>query len=154
MNLLISSDFFQTYNMNEIMGRILGLLLSSTSPLSLNSISEQLELSKASISIQIRKLEEIGYCKKSPKMRDRKDYYFYNEEFIQWIMLSYIASKEKNQKLFEGLVNETIERKEDFLDGEEYEVIKERLVHIKEFNDVFIKILKTSFKEWEENIKK
>lgn len=146
--------FFQSYGVSEIMGRVLGLLITSSDPVSLNEITETLGLSKASISIQIRKLEEIGYCKKTPRTKDRRDYYVYNDQFIQWTLLNYIAVKEKNQKVFMGLVNEVLIIDNHSIDEIEYKEIQSRLSNIKEFNEMFIRILKNSYHEWEEFMNK
>lgn len=145
--------FFITYNMSEIMGRILGLLLLSVNPLNLDNITQSLELSKASISIQIRKLVEIGYLRKLPKTKDRKDYYSFNEEFIRSTMLNYVDSKEKNQRSFIDLLSDFKESEADSFRLDEYKLITKRLDQIYEFNDLFINIMKLTLTTLRENEK-
>ena len=59
----------------RIAGRILGLLLVSPEPLALDAIAERLEVSKASVSTDARRLEERGLLERVGRPGDRKDYY-------------------------------------------------------------------------------
>ncbi|MDF1504014.1 MarR family transcriptional regulator [Roseisolibacter sp. H3M3-2] len=59
----------------RIAGRILGLLLVSAEPLSLDGIAERLGVSRASVSTDARRLVEQGVLERVGLPGDRKDYY-------------------------------------------------------------------------------
>jgi DNA-binding transcriptional regulator GbsR (MarR family) len=59
----------------RIAGRILGLLLVSPEPLSLDVIAERLGVSRASVSTDARRLVEQGVLERVGRTGDRKDYY-------------------------------------------------------------------------------
>jgi DNA-binding transcriptional regulator GbsR (MarR family) len=94
------TNFFSHYfndfekGMNPIVGQIFGLLIQKTEPVSLTEIAEELDLSKAAISIHVRILSDIGYCVKLPRKKDRKDYYTINEYFLSQIYKSKIRQQE------------------------------------------------------------
>jgi biotin operon repressor len=59
----------------RIAGRILGLLLVSPEPLSLDVIAERLGVSRASVSTDARRLVDQGLLERVGRTGDRKDYY-------------------------------------------------------------------------------
>jgi biotin operon repressor len=59
----------------RIAGRILGLLLVSAEPLSLDVIADRLGVSRASVSTDARRLVEQGVLERVGLPGDRKDYY-------------------------------------------------------------------------------
>lgn len=90
------SHFFKDFEKgaNPIAGQIFGLLLLKSDPISLAEIAAELELSKAAISIHIRYLNDLGYCVKLPRKKDRKDYYQINEFFVSQILRNRIRQME------------------------------------------------------------
>lgn len=74
----IISDFADAYNsfgLNPLMGRIVALLIISPNPLSLDEITETLEMSKGPISQICRRLQDRHLIEKVWVPGDRKDYY-------------------------------------------------------------------------------
>ncbi|MBN2144325.1 MAG: HTH domain-containing protein [Candidatus Aureabacteria bacterium] len=69
------------FGFNKLLGQIYGLLYLSPTPLSLDEITKQLQVSKGSISLNIRELEKWGGCKKVWVKGDRKDYYEAETQF-------------------------------------------------------------------------
>jgi DNA-binding transcriptional regulator GbsR (MarR family) len=65
----------ETDGFPRIAGRIFGLLLISQDDLSLDSITEAVSASKASVSVNTRLLEEKGLIEKACVPGDRRDYY-------------------------------------------------------------------------------
>jgi DNA-binding transcriptional regulator GbsR (MarR family) len=61
--------------LTRIAGRIFAYLLLSDAPASLDVISEDLGVSKASVSTEARRLETRGVLLRSRKSGDRRDYY-------------------------------------------------------------------------------
>jgi DNA-binding transcriptional regulator GbsR (MarR family) len=65
----------QTFGLNRLVGQIYVLLYMSKEPLSLDSLAENLGVSKASVSVVSRQLLSWGAVKRIWKKGDRKDYY-------------------------------------------------------------------------------
>lgn len=65
----------QELGLGRIVGQVLIYLYMSDGDCSLDRISQDLELSKASASIAARQLEKLGMLKRSWKKGDRKSYY-------------------------------------------------------------------------------
>lgn len=60
---------------SRIAGRIFGLLFFTGDDLSLDEIAERLDVSKGSVSIEVRRLAERGVLELVSKPGDRRDYY-------------------------------------------------------------------------------
>jgi len=74
---------FADFGINPILGEIFGILLCSEKPVSLIDIAQTLSLSKAAVSIQIRVLENLGYCRRVPKTSDRQHRYQLRENYLE-----------------------------------------------------------------------
>ncbi len=59
----------------RIAGRIFGFLLLQADPWSLDDLAEALDVSKASVSTDARRLEGLGYIERTALRGDRRDYY-------------------------------------------------------------------------------
>ena len=68
--------------MARVAGRLFGVLLVSAEPRSLDELAEQLGVSKASVSINIRFLEEKGAVERIGRQGDRRDYYRIAEQSL------------------------------------------------------------------------
>src|SRR5438093_3491949 len=73
----------ETDGMPRVAGRLFGLLLVSAEPRSLDELAKQLGLSKASISINARLLEEKGLVERIGRQADRRDYYSIAEDILE-----------------------------------------------------------------------
>ena len=78
----IQNDFIDTigeasehYGLTRVAGLLKGLLLFSREPLSLDDMAERLEVSKASVSTNIRLLERWKVVRRVFNRGDRKNYY-------------------------------------------------------------------------------
>lgn len=65
----------ESEGLSRIAGRIFGFLLLEVSAASLDDIAAGLGVSKASVSIDARRLEQLGYLERSSRPADRRDYY-------------------------------------------------------------------------------
>jgi len=65
----------ESEGLSRIAGRIFGFLLLEVSAASLDDIAAELGVSKASVSIDARRLEQLGYLERSSRPADRRDYY-------------------------------------------------------------------------------
>ncbi|MCR8631658.1 MULTISPECIES: GbsR/MarR family transcriptional regulator [Paenibacillus] len=79
------SNFMSLYLEHEgfspLVGKMYTLLLFSSEPISLQQMAEELSVSKAAISVQIRTMELKHLCHKVPIQNDRKDYYYITDDF-------------------------------------------------------------------------
>lgn len=72
--------YFESYGIPRIGGRMLGLLLVTQEPLSAESISTLLKVSRASVSTNMRLLLQVGWAEKATFPGDRTTYYVFPEE--------------------------------------------------------------------------
>jgi DNA-binding transcriptional regulator GbsR (MarR family) len=67
--------FEETEGLPRIAGRIVGLLLITPDECSIDEMAERLAVSRASISIDARRLEQCGVVERVTHKGDRRDYY-------------------------------------------------------------------------------
>jgi DNA-binding transcriptional regulator GbsR (MarR family) len=67
--------FFEQEGLPRIAGRMTALLLVSDEPRSLDDIADTLQVSKASVSTDARRLESRGFVVGCTRPGDRRDYY-------------------------------------------------------------------------------
>ncbi len=67
--------FEDSDRMPRIASRILGLLLLTPGECSLDQMAERLSVSRASVSVDARRLEECGVVERITRKGDRRDYY-------------------------------------------------------------------------------
>jgi DNA-binding transcriptional regulator GbsR (MarR family) len=84
--------------MPRVAGRLFGLLLVSAEPRSLDELASQLGLSKASISINARLLEEKGVVERTGRQADRRDYYSIAEDILERTLEQRIAKIRRFQQ--------------------------------------------------------
>jgi DNA-binding transcriptional regulator GbsR (MarR family) len=70
-----SGEMSERYGLTRVAGLLKGLLLLSHKPLSLDDMAERLEVSKASVSTNIRVLERWKVVRRVFNRGDRKNYY-------------------------------------------------------------------------------
>lgn len=63
------------FGFSDVMGRLFGTLLMSPEPMSLDDLANQLEISKGSVSMNMRALERWGMAKEVWVRGERKKYY-------------------------------------------------------------------------------
>ena len=66
----------------RIAGRIFGLLLVSPGDCSLDDIAATLGVSKASVSTDARRLEQLGFLERTSRPGDRRDYYRVSPDLV------------------------------------------------------------------------
>ncbi len=80
----------------KAMGAIFGVIFLSPEPLSLNSIVEQVGITKGAVSTNVRNLERLGMIHKHLIIGDRKDYYTAETDFWK-IAKGILKEREKNE---------------------------------------------------------
>lgn len=73
------------FGFSEVMGRLYGTLLLTPGPLSLDELAENLEISKGSVSMNMRSLERWGMAKEVWMRGERKKYYAAESDLWQVI---------------------------------------------------------------------
>src|SRR5690349_7411850 len=78
MAVLLEAD-----GMPRVAGRMFAYLLMSPEPCSLDDLARFLRVSKASISINARLLEEKGVVERIGRQSDRRDYYQISDDILE-----------------------------------------------------------------------
>jgi len=112
----------QDLGLGRIVGQILVYLYLSAAERSLDQIGEELELSKAAVSIAARQLERLGLIKRSWKKGDRKTYYRTADNIVAALrqgLLVFLGQKIQSLSIeLDGAV-ETLEQKKLAVDVDE-----------------------------------
>ena len=110
----------QELGMGRIVGQMLVYLYLTDGECSLDRIGEDLELSKASVSIAARQLESMGFLRRSWKKGDRKNYFRTAENFetaLKQGLLSFLFQKIRAMGLELNHANELLEEEAEKNDG-------------------------------------
>ena len=84
------------FGFNEVMGRLYGQLLLSPDPLSLDALAESLQISKGSVSMNMRSLERWGMAKEYWARGERKKFYEAEPDFWK-VIRNVLASRERRE---------------------------------------------------------
>jgi len=132
-------DAYAAFGQPRIRGRIVGLLLSSPEPLSLDAIVEALEASKGPVSTETRQLKEFGLIRSLKRPRDRKVYYEISEHPISLTAHRNLALIQENQNI-----------SKIYLENEDLDpIVKRRFQRMFEFHSRLHKLFKEFIDEWE-----
>jgi DNA-binding transcriptional regulator GbsR (MarR family) len=97
--------YFERYALSRIGGRILGLLLISDRPLSLDDMARMLRVSRASVSTNMRLLTASSLAQQVSFPGDRRDYYRYGPDTWERALLTELEGVQWLRRLAErGLV--------------------------------------------------
>ncbi len=89
-------NLYAAYGLKRMSGLVIGLLLSSEGPLSLDDIARHLRRSKGLISETTRRLNTLGYIKKTEGPESRKDYYVADSDIFINVFHFNMATVRKN----------------------------------------------------------
>jgi len=144
----IVADFAEGYSnfgLNPLMGRIVGLLIISEDPQSLDDIVEKLEMSKGPISQICRRLKERGLIEKVWIPGDRKDYYQTADDIFGKAYANQINKMQKNIEIAEKYLTQA-----QSLDNSEAEYVKERMRMMKAFYELMDEYNEKFMEAWKE----
>jgi DNA-binding transcriptional regulator GbsR (MarR family) len=106
MNDVIKKDFIQDFGeayhmfgLPRLMGRIVGLLLHSAEPVSLDFITKELNVSKGPVSQIIKRLRDHNQVKRVWIPGDRKDYYIADPDIFEHSFQHHMNMMEQNLEL-------------------------------------------------------
>jgi len=103
MNDLIKKDFIQDFGeayhmfgLPRLMGRIVGLLLHADEPVSLDTITQELNVSKGPVSQIVKRLRDHNQVKRVWIPGDRKDYYTADPDIFENSFINHMKMMEQN----------------------------------------------------------
>ncbi|MFW6097593.1 MAG: GbsR/MarR family transcriptional regulator [Chloroflexota bacterium] len=88
--------FARFFGFSEVMGRLYGTLLLSPEPLSLDDLAERLQISKGSVSMNMRALERWGMAQEVWMRGERKKYYEAEPDLWQ-VMRNVLSGRERRE---------------------------------------------------------
>lgn len=88
--------------MPRVAGRLFALLMVSAEPQSLDELAEQLGVSKASVSVNARYLEDRAKIERVSLTGDRRDYYQIGEDIVERAMEDRMARVRRIQQVIAG----------------------------------------------------
>src|SRR3954464_9580720 len=92
------ADYF---GYNKVMGKMYGALLLSPSPMSLDDLMNHLDVSKASVSMNMRTLENMGIAREVWVRGDRRKYYEAEPDF--WKILNNVLGSRELREINQAL---------------------------------------------------
>ena len=136
MGLATESD-----GLSPIAGRLFALLLLANEPKSLDELSTMLDVSKASVSTDARRLLERGIAERVTRAGDRRDYYELAPDFFVRIVQSRVNRWRRIQTLADDLRGQAEELSP---------VVRERIDSIDDVQNFVIERLEQALAEWEQ----
>lgn len=134
----------QDLGLGRIVGQIGAYLYLSDGECSLDEISSELGLSKASVSIASRQLESLGVLQQSWKKGDRKNYYRIAEHLavaLQDGLMSMLRGKLKSLNTELTYAQELLGNGPDSKTGHEIKYIRKRVSRAKKACDTVERVL-------------
>jgi DNA-binding transcriptional regulator GbsR (MarR family) len=98
-------NLYASYGFKRLNGLIIGLLLTTNDPLSLGEICRLLGRSKGAISEATRRLNSLGFIKKSSGADPRKDYYIADSDIFINVFHFNMATVRKNISIAENFLH-------------------------------------------------
>jgi DNA-binding transcriptional regulator GbsR (MarR family) len=126
--------------MSPIAGRLFALLLLSEEPRSLDDLAADLEVSKASVSTDARRLLDRGIVVRVTRPGDRRDYYELASDFFAQVVRSRIARWRRIHQLIDPLRNARPRLSP---------IVRERFASIDEIDSVVIDRLDGALAAWQ-----
>ena len=134
MGLAAESD-----GLSRIAGRVFAALLLESEPLSLDTLAEQLDVSKASVSTEARRLLDRGVAERVTKPGDRRDYYVLAPDFFAQIVRFRLG----RWSAFHRLVTEMQDSAADVP-----RAVRERFAYLDEVHGFILARVEEALNEW------
>lgn len=94
---------------SEVTGRIYGLLYFSNHPMGLDEIAEELKVSKATVSVNVRFLEGLKSIRKVWMKGSRRDYYEAQRDIANILMEQLLTNMQKELEITSGAIKKSRE---------------------------------------------
>ncbi|ADG12775.1 transcriptional regulator, ArsR family [Methanocaldococcus infernus ME] len=114
------SEIARVHGLSKSVGAIYGLLFYYERPMSLDEIVEELKISKGNASMSLKKLEELGFVKRTWIEGERKNFYQISESFS--------SIKDIARRKHEIIKSYYEKLKEENLDEKKLEKIRKMLI--------------------------
>ncbi len=98
------------FGFSDVMGRLYGTLLLSPTPLSLDDLGSTLQISKGSVSVNVRDLERWGMAKEVWVRGERRKYYKAESDMWQVIRNVLSGREQREVQLALQVLGESIEK--------------------------------------------
>ena len=137
----------QTFGLNRLLGQIYILLYLSPEALSLDELSAQLGVSKASVSIAGRQLESWGALHRVWKRGDRKDYYEAETDFGRLLNNGFLDSINRKLDSAKIQIERSLNLVSDSPDSDDQTVkfVRERLKQAEQYRSRINSLLNNPF---------
>jgi DNA-binding transcriptional regulator GbsR (MarR family) len=135
MGLLAEND-----DMPRISGRLLGLLLLEAGPFSFDQLVERLQVSRASISTNVRFLEDRGFLERTGRPGERQVYVRMTEDPFKGLVTAVLRRKRRWLEVAERTLDEL---------PADAEGARGRLQTMKRFHEMIIETLEDITARWE-----
>lgn len=126
--------------LSPIAGRLFALLLLANEPKSLDELATALDVSKASVSTDARRLLERGIAERVTRVGDRRDYYELAPDFFVRIVQSRINRWRRIQTLADDLRAQSTDLAP---------IVRERVDSMNDVQNFVIERLEQALAEWE-----
>lgn len=127
--------------LSRIAGRLFGALLLAEEPRSLDDLAESLGVSKASASVEARRLLERGVVERVGRPGDRRDYYQLAPDFFERVIRRRVA----RWASLHGLVTEMQRTAPP-----RSPAVRRRFAHVDEFHAFVLARIEEALAEWGE----
>lgn len=127
--------------LSRIAGRLFGALLLESEPRSLDDLAEQLDVSKASVSTEARRLLDRGVAERIGKPGDRRDYYALTPDFFAQIVRFRLGRWSALHRLAREMQSTTADLPR---------AVRDRLASIDEVHAFVLARIQEALREWNE----
>jgi DNA-binding transcriptional regulator GbsR (MarR family) len=141
---------FEAEGFSPLVGKIFAQLLFASNPVSLQEMAEELGVTKAAISVQVRTLEKHMLCHKLPTSNNRKDYYYLSEDFSMIAVQTSILKMKTIHHLIESTLNvySSLAGVGE-LEQSSHDASKRRFLEMHALQEIFLARLDGLEEEWE-----
>jgi DNA-binding transcriptional regulator GbsR (MarR family) len=144
------SLLFEDEGFSPLVGKIFAMLLFAPEPLSLQELAKGGGVSKAAVSVQIRRMGRNGLCHKVHTGNDRKDYYYISEDLCSSVLRDMAEKMMSAQRV----VNSTLKafstlKGIDPVDQASHDVLRERFTEMSAMYELSMYRLEDLREEWE-----
>jgi DNA-binding transcriptional regulator GbsR (MarR family) len=148
-------DFGQQYvrfGHSELMGRVVGLLLTATAPMMEDEIAAELHVSKSPVNQITRRLEQLSLVRRVRYKGDRRYYYEISPDVFFQAGLNLARLLEDNLHIADAHLRAALQRLSAAAPGEraEIRVLCERLIQMREYHRRVTEAYRRAVEEWRE----
>ncbi|HEX6587764.1 MAG TPA: MarR family transcriptional regulator [Longimicrobiales bacterium] len=130
---------FEADGLPRIAGRMLGLLMVSATPRSMDELAEELQASKTSVNTNARLLERLGAVERATKPGDRRDYYRVVDNLHERMLDARLEQMKTTRDLLSQAVSCCESRERE---------VHARLCSFAKFYDDMVAVLETAKQRW------